>query len=66
MEDVDNNQASQPGGPESPGHNQGQRRWEPEEAAKEETPQVEDEESTSGVGDLACQKSQMKKEGLVR
>ncbi|XP_053170111.1 zinc finger protein 800b [Scomber japonicus] len=52
VEDVDNNQASQPGGPESPGHNQGQRRWETEEAAKEETPQPEDEGSTSGVEDV--------------
>ncbi|XP_067437454.1 zinc finger protein 800b isoform X2 [Thunnus thynnus] len=52
VEDVDNNQASQPGGPESPGHNQGQRRWEAEEAAKEETPQPEDEGSTSGVEDV--------------
>ncbi|KAM9334887.1 LOW QUALITY PROTEIN: zinc finger protein 800b [Symphorus nematophorus] len=55
VEGVDNNQASQPGGPEShssPGHNQGQRRWETEEEAKEEQPQNEDEESTSGVEDV--------------
>lgn len=53
-EGVDNNQASQPGGPEShssPGHNQGQRRWEAEEESKEDQPQPEDEESTSGVCD---------------
>lgn len=53
-EGVDNNQASQPGGPEShssPGHSQGQRRWEAEEEAKEDQPQPEDEESTSGVCD---------------
>ncbi|KAM7378179.1 hypothetical protein PAMA_013193 [Pampus argenteus] len=52
VEDVDNNQTSQPGGPESPGNNQGQRRWEAEEAAKEEPPQPEDEGSTSGVEDV--------------
>ena len=66
VEDVDNNQASQPGGPESPGHNQGQRRWEAEEAAKEETPQPEDEGSTSGVSDLAHQKPQVKKECFIQ
>lgn len=51
MESVENNQANQTAGPEShnsPGHNQGQRRWEPEEEAKEEQP--EDEGSNSGVG----------------
>ncbi|XP_040886404.1 zinc finger protein 800b isoform X2 [Toxotes jaculatrix] len=55
VEGVDNNQASQRGGPEShnsPGHNQGQRRWEAEEEAKEEQPQPEDEGSTSGVEDV--------------
>uniref|UniRef100_UPI0037E8BF65 zinc finger protein 800b isoform X2 n=1 Tax=Semicossyphus pulcher TaxID=241346 RepID=UPI0037E8BF65 len=52
VEGSDNNQASQPGGPESPGHNQAQRRWEGEEENKEEQPQHEDEESTSGVEDV--------------
>ncbi|XP_070847850.1 zinc finger protein 800b isoform X2 [Chaetodon trifascialis] len=55
MEGADNNQPSQPGGPEShgsPGHNQGQRRWEAEEEAKDEQPQREDEGSTSGVEDV--------------
>ncbi|XP_051248993.1 zinc finger protein 800b isoform X1 [Dicentrarchus labrax] len=55
MEGVDNNQPSQPGGPEShnsPGHNQGQRRWEAEEETKAEQPQLEDEGSTSGVEDV--------------
>ncbi|XP_071359000.1 zinc finger protein 800b isoform X2 [Trachinotus anak] len=55
VEGADNNQASQRGGPEShssPGHNQGQRRWEAEEEAKEEQPQPEDEGSTSGVEDV--------------
>ncbi|XP_044042248.1 zinc finger protein 800b isoform X2 [Siniperca chuatsi] len=55
VEGVDNNQPSQPGGPDShssPGHNQGQRRWEAEEEAKEEQPQHEDEGSTSGVEDV--------------
>ncbi|KAL7370424.1 hypothetical protein ABVT39_000271 [Epinephelus coioides] len=55
MEGVDTNQTSQPGGSEnhsSPGHNQGQRRWEAEEEAKEEQPQHEDEGSTSGVEDV--------------
>ncbi|XP_008290157.1 zinc finger protein 800-like, partial [Stegastes partitus] len=55
VEGVDNNQASQPGGPEShssPGPNQGQRRWEPEEEAKEEQPPPEDEGSNSGVEDV--------------
>ncbi|KAF3705066.1 Zinc finger protein 800 [Channa argus] len=55
MESVDNNQASQPSGPEShnsPAHSQGQRRWEAEEEAKEDHPQPEDEESTSGVEDV--------------
>ncbi|KAK2858931.1 hypothetical protein Q5P01_003551 [Channa striata] len=55
MESVDNTQASQPSGPESqnsPAHNQGQRRWEAEEEAKEDHPQPEDEESTSGVEDV--------------
>lgn len=50
----DNNPPSQPGGPEShssPGHSQGQRRWEAEEEAKDEQPQHEDEGSTSGVRD---------------
>ena len=58
MEGVDNNQAGQRGGQEShgsPGHNQGQRRWEAEEEAKEEQPQPEDEGSTSGVGDWTHQ-----------
>uniref|UniRef100_A0A3Q4G7M8 Zinc finger protein 800a n=1 Tax=Neolamprologus brichardi TaxID=32507 RepID=A0A3Q4G7M8_NEOBR len=44
--------ANQTGGQEShnsPGHNQGQRRWEPEEEAKEEQPPPEDEGSNSGV-----------------
>lgn len=53
MESVENNQANQTAGPEShnsPGHNQGQRRWEPEEEAKEEQPPPEDEGSNSGVG----------------
>ncbi|XP_030006387.1 zinc finger protein 800b isoform X2 [Sphaeramia orbicularis] len=55
VENVDNNQLNHPGGPEahsSPGHNQGPRRWEPEEEAKEEPPQPEDEGSTSGVEDV--------------
>ncbi|XP_078098629.1 zinc finger protein 800b isoform X1 [Sander vitreus] len=55
VEGVDNNQPSQPGGPEShssPGQNQGQKKWEAEEEAKEEQPQQEDEESTSGVEDV--------------
>ncbi|XP_039891124.1 zinc finger protein 800b isoform X2 [Simochromis diagramma] len=55
MESVENNQANQTGGPEShnsPGHNQGQRRWEPEEEAKEEQPPPEDEGSNSGVEDV--------------
>nr|XP_033471262.1 zinc finger protein 800b [Epinephelus lanceolatus] len=55
VEGVDTNQTSQPGGSEShssPGHNQGQRRWEAEEEAKEEQPQHEDEGSTSGVEDV--------------
>ncbi|XP_070709931.1 zinc finger protein 800b [Pempheris klunzingeri] len=54
-EGVDKNQPSQPGGPEShssPGNNQGQRRWEAAEEAKEEQPQHEDEGSTSGVEDV--------------
>lgn len=53
VEGVDNNQPSQPGGPEnhsSPGHNQGQRRSEAEEEPKNEQTQREDEGSTSGVG----------------
>ncbi|XP_038594676.1 zinc finger protein 800b isoform X1 [Micropterus salmoides] len=53
VDGVDNNQPSQPGGPESlssPG--QGQRRWEAEEEAKKEQPQHEDEGSTSGVEDV--------------
>lgn len=59
---VENNQANQPGGPESPGHTQGRKRWDAaEEEAKEEPPQPEDEGSTSGVGDLAHQESQVKK-----
>ncbi|KAM3587597.1 uncharacterized protein V6R79_009812 [Siganus canaliculatus] len=55
VEGVDNNQPSQPGGTDShssPGHNQGSRRWEPEEEAKEEQPPHEDEGSTSGVEDV--------------
>ncbi|KAI3366791.1 hypothetical protein L3Q82_009454, partial [Scortum barcoo] len=55
VEGGDNNQPSQPGGPEShssPGTNQGQRRWEAEEEAKEEQPKHEDEGSTSGVEDV--------------
>lgn len=53
MEGADNNQANQRSAPEShssTAHTQGQRRWEPEEEAKEEQPQPEDEGSTSGVG----------------
>ncbi len=64
MEGGDNNQPSQPGGPEShssPGHNQGQRRWEAEEEAKDEQPQHEDEGSTSGVGDWTRQEAQVTK-----
>ncbi|XP_035804396.2 zinc finger protein 800b isoform X3 [Amphiprion ocellaris] len=55
VEGVDNNQANQPGGAEnqsSPGPNQGQRRWEPEEEAKEEPSKPEDEGSNSGVEDV--------------
>ncbi|XP_074554502.1 zinc finger protein 800b isoform X2 [Halichoeres trimaculatus] len=52
VEGVDNSQPSQPAGPESPGHNQSQRRWEAEEDNTEEQPQPEDEESTSGVEDV--------------
>nr|XP_046235695.1 zinc finger protein 800b isoform X2 [Scatophagus argus] len=52
MEGVDNNQPSQPESHSSPGHNQGQRRWEAEEEAKEEQPKHEDEGSTSGVEDV--------------
>ncbi|XP_068442959.1 zinc finger protein 800b [Clinocottus analis] len=55
VEGVDNNQPSQPGGPEShssPGNNQGQKRWEAEDEAKEEQPPPEDEGSTSGVEDV--------------
>ncbi|KAF7658183.1 hypothetical protein LDENG_00016240 [Lucifuga dentata] len=54
-EGVDNNQPSQPGAAEShssPGPTQGQKKWESEEEAKEEAPQPEDEESTSGVEDV--------------
>ncbi|KAM6895906.1 zinc finger protein 800b [Xenentodon cancila] len=55
-EGVDNNQANQQqGGAEShssPGHNQGQRRWEAEEEAKDEQPQPEDDGSNSGVEDV--------------
>ncbi|KAM9705415.1 zinc finger protein 800b isoform 1-T1 [Menidia menidia] len=54
-EGVETNQTSQQGGPEghsSPGHNQGPRRWEPEEEPKEERPQPEDEGSNSGVEDV--------------
>ncbi|KAM4569345.1 zinc finger protein 800b isoform 2-T5 [Odontesthes bonariensis] len=54
-EGVDNSQANQQGVPEShssPGHNQGPRRWEPEEEAKEEQPQPEEEGSNSGVEDV--------------
>lgn len=64
MEGVDNNQPSQPGGPEShssPGQNQGQKKWEAEEEAKEEQPQQEDEGSTSGVGDWTRQEAQVTK-----
>uniref|UniRef100_A0A3Q3E288 Zinc finger protein 800a n=1 Tax=Labrus bergylta TaxID=56723 RepID=A0A3Q3E288_9LABR len=46
----EDNKPSQQGGPESPGLNHSQRRWEAEEENKEEQPQHEDEESTSGVG----------------
>lgn len=59
-EGVDGNQPSQPGGPEShssPGHNQGQRRWEAEEEPKDEQTQHEDEGSTSGVGNCKSQKA---------
>lgn len=62
MEGVDNTQPSQPGGPEShssPGPNQGQKRWEAEEVAKDEQPQHEDEGSTSGVGDWTRQEAQL-------
>ncbi|XP_030575558.1 zinc finger protein 800b isoform X2 [Archocentrus centrarchus] len=55
MEGVESNQANQTGVSEShssPRHNQGQRRWEPEEEAKEEQPQPEDEGSNSGVEDV--------------
>ncbi|XP_029350764.1 zinc finger protein 800b isoform X1 [Echeneis naucrates] len=55
VDGAENNQTSQRGGPEShtsPGNNQGQRRWEGEEEAKEEQPQAEDEGSTSGVEDV--------------
>ncbi|XP_054480628.1 zinc finger protein 800b [Anoplopoma fimbria] len=55
VEGADNNQPSQPGGPEShssPGPNQGQKRWESEEEPKVEPPQPEDEGSTSGVEDV--------------
>ncbi|KAG7240746.1 hypothetical protein INR49_026635, partial [Caranx melampygus] len=55
VEGADNNQANQRSAPDShssTGHNQGQRRWEPEEEAKEEQPQPEDEGSTSGVEDV--------------
>ncbi|XP_034019764.1 zinc finger protein 800b isoform X2 [Thalassophryne amazonica] len=54
-ESVDDNQPTQPAGSDShssPGHSQGQKRWEAEEEAKEETPQPEDEESNSGVDDV--------------
>lgn len=54
VEGVDNSQPSQPGGPESPGPNQSQRRWEAEEDNTEEKPQPEDEESTSGVRSWTC------------
>ncbi|XP_020499715.2 zinc finger protein 800b isoform X1 [Labrus bergylta] len=52
VEGVDSNKPSQQGGPESPGLNHSQRRWEAEEENKEEQPQHEDEESTSGVEDV--------------
>ncbi|XP_072233373.1 zinc finger protein 800b isoform X2 [Leuresthes tenuis] len=54
-EGADNSQTNQQGGPEShssPGHNQGPRRWEAEEEAKEEQPQPEEEGSNSGVEDV--------------
>ncbi|XP_041833853.1 zinc finger protein 800b [Melanotaenia boesemani] len=54
-EGVDNNQSNQQVEPEShssPGQNQGPRRWEAEEEAKEEQPQPEDEGSNSGVEDV--------------
>ncbi|XP_030296391.1 zinc finger protein 800b isoform X1 [Sparus aurata] len=52
VEGVDNNQQSQPESHSSPGHNQGQRRWEAEEESKDEPPPHEDEGSTSGVEDV--------------
>ncbi|XP_029901842.1 zinc finger protein 800b isoform X2 [Myripristis murdjan] len=56
-EDVETNQPSQPGGSEShstpgQGHTQGQKRREAEEETKEEVPQPEEDESTSGVEDV--------------
>lgn len=50
---ADNNPPSQPGAEShsSPGPTQGQKRWESEDEAKEEAPQPEDEESTSGVSE---------------
>ncbi|KAM9846047.1 LOW QUALITY PROTEIN: zinc finger protein 800b [Aulostomus maculatus] len=51
LEDVDN-LTNQSGGPESPGHNQGRKKWDAEEETKEDPPQAEDEESTSGVEDV--------------
>ncbi|XP_056132648.1 zinc finger protein 800-like [Lampris incognitus] len=50
---VENQQLSQPGGPESHStQSQGQRRQEAEEEAREEAPQPEEEGSTSGVEDV--------------
>ncbi|XP_061617464.1 zinc finger protein 800b [Phyllopteryx taeniolatus] len=54
--EAENNQTGQPRGPESPAHSQhsqGRKKWDAEELeAKEEAPQPEDEESTSGVEDV--------------
>lgn len=47
---VESSQAPPPGGAESPGHNQGRKRWDTEEDAKEEPAPPGDEGSTSGVG----------------
>lgn len=64
VEGVDNNQQSQPESHSSPGHNQGQRRWEAEEESKDEPPPHEDEGSTSGVG--ASTRQVTAKWGLLR
>lgn len=68
MESGDNNQPSQPGGPEghsSPGPNQGLRRWEGEEEPKDEQTQHEDEGSTSGVGSLIEVRVEREKADIV-